>query len=213
MEFGANDFVRKPVSVIEFLARVKAQLRLKRYFDEEKRLNFKLTRMNEQLSEMAVRDYLTGIYNRRYTVEYLDTEIERCIRYGNTFALVFLDIDNFKDYNDKYGHSVGDEALKHLCALLLNNIRKSDVLGRYGGEEFLIVLHNSTKEYAKKVAKRIKDKLSKDEFIINGINLKIQASFGISSYNKGDNADKIIDRADTALYNAKNKGKNRVEIN
>lgn len=227
LEAGANDFIRKPFLFEEFTARIKAQLRLKNYFDEiqmhiseEERLNQKLLEVNEKildlngkLEDMAITDYLTGIYNRRYILEYLEQEIERSNRYDTMFSVILFDFDNFKNVNDTYGHLVGDEALKHFCNLVSENTRKSDLMGRYGGEEFLLIMPNTTIEQVEKHANKLREVIEENPLKYgNNEKLKITVSAGCTSFYQLDKkSEDLIKRADDALLRAKNNGKNRVE--
>jgi diguanylate cyclase (GGDEF)-like protein len=224
LEAGANDFIRKPFLFEEFIARVRAQLRLKEYFDhvqdhiaEEEKLNMKLLEvnhkikvLNEKLEQMAVTDYLTNIYNRRYTLEYMDKEIERAIRYDTSFCVALFDIDHFKDFNDTHGHQVGDEVLKHFCDLVLKNTRKSDTFGRYGGEEFLLILPNCNLEVGYSHSEKLRELVELNILKTSGKELQITVSGGVSEYSPGDKPEEIIKRADDALLDAKREGRNRI---
>lgn len=224
LEAGANDFMRKPFLFEEFTARIKAQLRLKEYFDEiqkhiaeEERLNMKLlevnnkiTELNAKLEDMAITDYLTGVYNRRYILEYLEKEIERCKRYSNCFSVVLFDIDHFKNFNDNHGHLIGDEVLKHFCEIIIHNTRKSDLLGRFGGEEFLLILPSSDLEQCYNHAENLRMQVEKSAFSSDGNDLVITVSAGIAEFKKNDDGISLLKRADDALLLAKRQGRNRI---
>ena len=165
-------------------------------------------RMQEELRLLSITDPLTGVYNRRYFMQKLKEEIERAERTNRPFSLIMLDIDHFKNVNDRFGHSVGDFALKKLTEMLKNNIRKIDILARWGGEEFMILLPETPKKHAVYVAEKLKHLLSNTD--MPGVGT-ITASFGVSEYRPGDEVDSLIQRADDAMYRAKAAGRNRVE--
>ncbi len=160
----------------------------------------------QKLQKLATTDGLTGILNRYAFNKFLEEEIYRAERYQTTFSIILFDVDNFKDINDNFGHLTGDKVLKILVKIVKNEIRKSDIFARWGGEEFIILLPNSTNP--KQVAEKIRKNIENYNFDIVP---KITASFGITNYKKGDTINSIIKRADEALYLAKEKGKNRVE--
>ena len=163
---------------------------------------------NKELEKLANVDLLTCLYNRRKITEILEAELKRFNRHNVVFSLMFLDIDYFKKINDTYGHDVGDIVLKGFADLLVSNVRSVDNVGRWGGEEFLIVLIESDSEKAKIVAEKIQANLSNVSFDQVG---KITASIGISEATDEDTLETIIKRADEALYRAKDLGRNRIE--
>jgi len=161
-----------------------------------------------QLWEMAVSDSLTGLYIRRYFMVRFTDEHKRAKRYGKTFSVVMCDIDYFKNVNDTYGHQMGDMVLRTLGKSLQENIREVDVAGRYGGEEFVLLLPETPKEGAKVTAERLRERVAQLEFEkIPGITI----SLGIATFPEdADNIDQLIQCADKALYQAKHDGRNRV---
>jgi diguanylate cyclase (GGDEF)-like protein len=158
----------------------------------------------------AFTDYLTGLYNRKYMSIRLEEEQERFKRYGQTFVLLMLDIDNFKQINDKYGHIVGDYVLKYISDIIKANIREIDVAFRFGGEEFLILLPQTDLENSCNVADRLKETISKTIFKFKENKIKITVSQGLTQYKPGEDYMETIERADKLLLSAKEKGKNRV---
>ncbi|MGI6083877.1 MAG: GGDEF domain-containing protein [Acetivibrionales bacterium] len=162
----------------------------------------------DNLESFAVYDHLTRAHNRRYFIEFLKREILRAERKNTAFSLVMFDIDHFKNINDTYGHSTGDEVLITLNNIVRRVLRKSDVLSRIGGEEFTILLPDENIKEAVLTAERARKTVEKHEFGDIG---KVTISFGVTSYQEGDMIDDILKRADTALYIAKNAGRNRVE--
>lgn len=162
------------------------------------------------IEELSNRDKLTNVYNRGKLDNLLEKEIRYSRRYNIQFALIMIDVDYFKDINDKYGHLEGDKVLIQISQILEKLTRDTDFIGRWGGEEFLIICPNSDIEQGKRVAVKLKEYIENHDFEINK---KITASFGITNYMKEDDANDILERADKALYEAKNKGRNRIEYN
>lgn len=161
-----------------------------------------------KLKKVSETDYLTKLYNRHKFYELVQKELKRAERYGFPSSFMMLDIDHFKNINDTYGHDIGDKVLKELSTLLSDNIRETDVLARWGGEEFLFFLPHIDKKEALKMAEKIRklvDEKKNDEF------REVTVSIGVAVINPGDyDLDKIINEADKALYQAKKSGRNRV---
>lgn len=170
-------------------------------------------RLYEKVKAMAIRDGLTGLYNRRHFEAALNAEILRALRYHDPVSLIFLDVDYFKNYNDSQGHLKGDELLKELAGLVLKRIRATDIVCRYGGEEFTIILPSTNKERAKTVAQDIRARVEAHPFP-NRIDQPagmVTISLGISECPAdGKSSVEIIKRADEALYRAKQAGRNRI---
>ncbi len=177
--------------------------------------NYKLEKLNEELKDLSNRDPLTHSYNRRYFSEISNKMLSLSMRNGNDLSIIILDIDKFKNINDTYGHSVGDKVIISLANNLEANIRESDVVARFGGEEFVILLNNTNLENSVIIAEKIRKKIEEIE-IIDGENiLKFTASFGVAKYDDELDAEKIehtITRADDALYLAKENGRNQVMV-
>ncbi len=171
-------------------------------------------RLREKLRTQSVRDALTGLYNRRYLDEILPREIHRAGRGGHPLSVLMLDIDHFKAFNDSYGHDAGDVVLKSAAKLILSLIRESDVACRYGGEEFLVVLPETSLEAAVKRAEEMRAAFEKHRLTFNNQPLgQVAVSLGAAAYPQhGENAETLVKSADEALYQAKRKGRNRVEI-
>lgn len=168
-----------------------------------------LHRLNKVLARVAVTDQLTGLWNRKKLDASLDHEIQRSARNGEPFSVILLDIDHFKLVNDTHGHQRGDEVLVQLAALLGKHTRRIDVVGRWGGEEFLIVCPLTTSAGAATLAETLRQTLASTPFPVIG---NSSASFGVASYRPGDASKDIVARADAALYRAKQAGRNRVEV-
>lgn len=194
-----------------------------RYQELEQRMlslqreNLDLTVRNRALSEVSSRDTLTGLYNRWYVIEKIDSELNRAIRHGSPMSLLMLDLDHFKQINDRYGHPAGDEVLKSVGKLLRESCRVYDVPGRYGGEEFCIVLPETRPGNTTVVAERIRKRLESTELPCGGGYIAVTASIGIAGMDTSNeeellNPAALIDRADRALYSAKTRGRNRIEL-
>ena len=167
-----------------------------------------LQEKNQELERLAVTDRLTGLYNRLRLDQIQDKELAYAERYGVSFSLLLMDVDKFKSINDQFGHRTGDLVLIDLARVLLDNIRKTDTLGRWGGEEFLIICPNTPTENAILMAENIRQKVAEHQFAVVG---QKTISVGISSYRMGDTIVAMMERADGALYRAKGGGRNRVE--
>lgn len=169
--------------------------------------NQMIQRLNEH-KLLSITDKLTGIFNRLKLDESLNNEFNRSSRFKNNFGIIIVDIDYFKKINDTYGHQVGDQVLIQFAKLLKQNIRKIDILGRWGGEEFMIICPETDFQGTIKLAESLRQIINKYDFPNIGT---FSASFGVSIYDNDENIDKVIARADNALYKAKANGRNRVE--
>ncbi len=171
-------------------------------------------RRSIEFERQAITDDLTGIYNRRFVFSELEREIERAKRYNRPFSGMMIDVDDFKKINDQYGHPIGDRVLRTLAAVLKQSLRKVDVLGRYGGDEFLVVLPETKLEAVKRAARRIQKNLADyEENVIGGLS-HFTVSIGLfSSERLGEsNPKEIIEKIDEALLKAKQAGKNKIII-
>jgi diguanylate cyclase len=165
----------------------------------------------ETIQEMAIRDGLTGLYNRRHVMELLDYEKNRSVRGGGTFCLAMLDIDHFKNVNDLHGHQAGDAVLQAVAATMKKSLRNTEISGRYGGEEFLIIMTQTDIKGALICAERVRTQIENMNFPDIGPDFKVTVSIGISEYHMREEVAPTIARADDALYQAKKHGRNRVE--
>ncbi|MFQ5900780.1 MAG: diguanylate cyclase [Thermodesulfobacteriota bacterium] len=172
------------------------------------------TKLIEALKIQATIDALTNIYNRGSLMKRLEEEIERAGRHGNAFSILFIDIDEFKGFNDRHGHLLGDKLLADFAGLLKQNCRKNDIVGRYGGEEFVIATPEIDKEGAYALAMKLKNVINAHKFLgSEGDVTGISFSAGIASIPQdGDVLGDLLQRADDAMYRAKRNGKNRVEM-
>jgi diguanylate cyclase len=164
----------------------------------------------EQMSELVREDQLTGSLNRRGLDDVFERELARSERRQSPLCIAMLDLDDFKRLNDTYGHSAGDEALVHLVRVVKNTLRTMDVIARFGGEEFLIVLPDTPLENAIQTVTRLQRELTKRIFMHNNERLLITFSAGVALRMPGEDAAALIKRADSAQYRAKKTGKNRV---
>jgi diguanylate cyclase (GGDEF)-like protein len=194
-----------------------------RYEELEQRMltlqreNLDLIVRNRLLSEVSSRDSLTGLYNRWFVVEKIESEMNRALRHGSPMSLLMLDVDHFKRVNDTWGHGAGDQVLQAIGKLLRDSCRVYDVPGRYGGEEFCIVLPETKPGSTGVVAERIRSRIEATAMPCGDTSIVVTASIGIAGMDARQSNDPLspaalIDRADRALYSAKNRGRNRVEL-
>ncbi len=168
---------------------------------------------HRQLEDLSRQDSLTPVNNRRALMEALALEFHRSRRYGHPFALLFLDVDHFKKINDRHGHVFGDHVLLHVVQLARGIIRPPDIIGRYGGEEFLIGLVECAQAGALQIAERIRLKIAQDQFVWEQQATAVTVSIGVVMLSPDiDQVETLIARADQAMYHAKRRGRNRVEL-
>lgn len=169
--------------------------------------------MEKKLSDLALIDDLTGIYNRRYFFSKGDEEFSRAKRYKHEMSVMMLDIDYFKKVNDSFGHHYGDLTLKEFCKSCTNSLRKTDIFGRIGGEEFAVILPETDEYSCSMIAERLKQNVEEMVTPAENGEIRITTSIGISSLRKSDSDfEEIVKRADKALYRAKDAGRNKVMI-
>jgi two-component system, cell cycle response regulator len=205
LELGANDYLLKPIDRNELLARVRTQVRRKRYHE-------KLRHNYEQSLSMALTDSLTGVFNRRYVSAHLPRLLERSWESQKPVAILMFDIDHFKAVNDTYGHGVGDEVLREVANRTNRNLRNFDLVARYGGEEFIVVMPDSDRDAAYAVAERLRRRVGEETFTVSADvgEITVTISIGVAVVDGvGDTAEAILKRADDALYQAKRSGRNR----
>lgn len=170
-----------------------------------------LIRLISQIRDISIKDSLTGIYNRRYFDEILQHEYLRAKRYSLPLSLIMIDIDFFKSINDTFGHLVGDHVLKELAKIIKNSIRQVDIVARFGGEEFAVILPNTRLEEAANIAERLRSIIENTEIRINCQKIRVTISGGVSSLKKdASSKDVLIDQADRALLKAKASGRNKI---
>jgi two-component system cell cycle response regulator len=206
---GADDYLTKPFHTEELLARVKVGLRL---IDLHRQLEEK----NRLLEHFALTDSLTGLPNRRAIEAWASHELPAAVRHGFSFWVVLIDLDHFKRINDTYGHDAGDSVLQAVGEILKSNTRSSDISGRIGGEEFLHVVTHSEGTHIPTIVERMRAKLAAQRFSFAGSVETVTASFGVAGFQGGTQTgptfSELISRADRALYQAKQLGRNRAEF-
>lgn len=216
---GAYDYLVKPFEDLDMISNVadraveKLQLMKenKRLLGELQLKNDQLMAANIALKELAVRDGLTGLYNHRYFQEALTVEVLRCNRHDRGFSLIFLDVDNFKMYNDINGHPAGDVALKSIGHLIGSRLRGSDILCRYGGEEFAIILPETSKELTCNIGEEVRKQIEAHPFEGEASQPKgnLTISLGIATYEEdGKDGSTLMEVVDKRLYKAKADGRN-----
>jgi diguanylate cyclase (GGDEF)-like protein len=203
---AASDLVFKPIRYKELMLRLKRVLK-------DRQLTKERTQMLKTLEKLAITDGLTTLYNSRHFYSQLEIEIGRCNRYSHSLALLLLDIDHFKKCNDTYGHLEGDKVLVRIGQIIKPCLRTMDSAYRYGGEEFTIILPETTGKEAKNVAKRISAALESVRFSPEtGEDFSITVSIGVTEYFKKEQLSTFIRRADKAMYKSKEKGRNRISF-
>lgn len=204
LESGASDYLTKPFADAELVARVKVHRNLKRLREE-------LREANQRLRELAIRDPLTGAFNRRHLHSLLDAELDRSRRHDHTVSLILADVDHFKRINDRFGHAAGDRVLTAVAAALADGVRNHDSVGRFGGEEFLVLLPETGIAEAVTVAERLRCAVAALAFPELDA-LEVRLSLGVAEARGVDatGADALMAAADDALYQAKRSGRDRV---
>lgn len=205
LDLGINDYLLRPIDRNELLARARTQVRRKSYADS--------LRDNVQASiEMAVVDTLTGLNNRRFFETNYTACVDQAARKGKPLSLLLLDIDFFKKVNDTHGHDAGDQILKLFAARVRRVVRVGDLICRLGGEEFAILMPDTSLDIATKVAERVRGTVENDLFTFapDKPPIRITASIGLAERGGGDNPETLMRRADSALYQSKDRGRNRV---
>jgi diguanylate cyclase (GGDEF)-like protein len=174
-------------------------------------LNVYIVRGIQTQRRLSNADPLTGAFNRRFFDDYMPNELARASRYGGTLAVAMIDVDHFKQFNDRFGHAAGDRALRHVAQGLANALRRSDLVARYGGEEFVVILRESTAEQAVERMERIREMIANDAVILQAAATPITVSVGVASWPAdGSTATELLATADRRLFDAKRAGRNRV---
>jgi diguanylate cyclase (GGDEF)-like protein len=204
LQLGAHDYLRKPFEPSELIARVSAALRVKRLQDE-------LRQRNGELEAATRTDSLTGVFNRRHLEERLREVLAAARRQGQPAAVLMIDIDHFKSVNDSLGHAGGDAVLRAVVERLSRSVRCEDVVGRWGGEEFLILGAMTDAAAARALAERVRGAVSAEPVLLDGgASSRVTVSIGCAA--GFEPADRLLGRADVALYEAKSRGRDRVVV-
>jgi len=206
IESGADDYIVKPFRVDELRARLRAGARVLTLQED-------LVEAREALREQATRDRLTGAWNRGAIFDILQNELARSARTGEPLIALMADLDGFKPVNDRYGHMAGDAVLRQAAARMRASVRRYDSVGRYGGEEFLIVLPGVELPAGLVLAERIRDAIAAESFYLSEAEIRLTCSLGAACATPPaiQEADDLVRQADAALYQAKRMGRNRVE--
>jgi diguanylate cyclase (GGDEF)-like protein len=168
--------------------------------------------INNQLRVMSITDPLTGRYNRRFINDHIRRELKLAQRTGQPVSVLMIDLDNFKEYNDRHGHIAGDEALRKLGDVLVDQVRETDVVARYGGEEFLVYLSHTNTEGARQVAEKLREAVEQTSFSLKGEDTRITISVGVATaHEEVSTYEDLVDHADKAMYRAKAEGRNLVQ--
>jgi two-component system, cell cycle response regulator len=212
LEAGADDYITKPIDFAELRARLTSMLRIKRLQDELEERERQLLEANERLRYMSQTDALTGLDNRRQLEERIDEMFEHARRLNEPFSCVMCDIDRFKSVNDTHGHQAGDAVLKQFARILRGEVREIDRAGRYGGEEFMLLLPGTVLDAAVTLAERVRKQVEANTFTFDNTSICRTASFGVSAWPhpRVQGCDALVRAADEALYVAKERGRNRV---
>lgn len=205
LDLGANDYIMKPLDKNELAARTRTQIRRRR-FQDRLRDNY------ERSLSMALIDSLTGLYNRRYLETYIRGLMDNRAEHRKPLAVLMLDIDHFKAVNDTHGHPVGDKVLRAVAEVLTNSLRSVDMVARVGGEEFVVIMPDTSEEFASAVAERLRQRVSEIRVPMDvGDPISVNISIGLTMRRDEDQVpEELITRADAALYGAKAGGRNRV---
>lgn len=205
LDLGASDIIHSPIDREELIARVNTQTRRTRYIEI-------LRRRVDRGIELSIVDPLTGLYNRRYMKSQLSQFLNRSAHNDNPVSVVSFDIDHFKKVNDTHGHDVGDKVLQEFARRLRDCVRPMDIVCRQGGEEFMVVMPDTTGDLACTAAERMRRRVAGEAFTVDQLELNITVSAGVATEeSNGVSQDDLLRRADEALYKAKHAGRNRVE--
>ena len=204
---GAGDTIMKPFRSVDLIARIELHLKLQR-------LQRELIEKNKLLERLSITDSLTGLRNRRFLTEILSVEFQRANRYGTGLTILMADLDRFKEVNDRHGHLAGDEVLSVFAKRLQRRLRASDIAGRYGGEEFLVMLSQVNAEGGVLFAERWRAEAEETPIeLADGKSIRTTVSVGVASYTPiFENGEELIAAADAALYRAKESGRNQVAV-
>ena len=213
LEAGAVDYLTKPFNEVELQARIRSCVKTQMLQDELEQKNFQLNELVDEVKKMAITDPLTGLYNRRHMNEVLSKEFQKAKRYGGNLSCLMVDVDHFKRVNDTHGHAVGDMVLKEVATTLTNCLRTVDIVARWGGEEFVILLPATGLKQAQEAAQKVLRAMSSTRFEpIKDEPLTVSIGISSSSSKKLTTEDMIVNTADEALFEAKRNGRNRIEV-
>jgi len=208
---------KRPVAVLEMVNKIgrpfdRQDLALLSRLVSQVSIALERAYLHEQISSLGITDELTNMYNARYLDQTLEREVRRCKRYGSIMALIFLDLDNFKGINDTHGHPMGSRCLAEVSNIMFKSVRDVDILARYGGDEFVVILPETTVATAWMVAERLHESIGSHIFLADeGIKTRLSASIGIAGFpDHAQTKEDLIRKADKAMYRAKSSGRNRI---
>jgi diguanylate cyclase (GGDEF)-like protein len=207
---GGVDYVTKPFNEAELLMRIRTHIELKKSRDLLEEKNRELSEAYEKIEHLALTDTLTGIPNRRNISIVMAKEVSRCLRNGSVFSMLMCDIDFFKKVNDTYGHDTGDYVLVQVARIIQEHLRRQDVVARWGGEEFLVMLPETRIEDATHTAEKLRKAIESAEMVHNNHRFNVTMTFGVAVLEKELGLEKSIKKADDALYEGKQTGRNKV---
>lgn len=212
LEAGADDYITKPIEFAELKARLRSMLRIKRLQEELEERERQLLEANERLRHMSRTDGLTGLENRRSIERQLEKMFAHGERLSEPLSCVMSDLDRFKSVNDEHGHQAGDAVLRQFAAILKKTAREIDVVGRYGGEEFIVLLPGTVLDAAVTFAERVRKDVESHTFVFDGGSIRRTVSFGVAGWPhpRIESCEGLVRAADDALYVAKETGRNRV---
>ncbi len=214
VEFDTHDLERtmkRNSAIVAALAAITIALLLTLIFSLFGRLRKQLSQARRLLQILATIDPLTGAYNRRQVQHHFANELNRHVRGQHPLSCIMVDIDHFKAVNDTYGHKIGDDVLRKVTSRIASLLRAYDVVGRYGGEEFLVILPETGSQEAAAIAERLRESVAQTAKANGDQGRPVTISLGVATDHPGDTIDTMTQRADSALYRAKNNGRNRVE--
>ena len=212
LEAGADDYITKPIEFAELKARLRSMLRIKRLQEELEERERQLLEVNERLRHMSRTDALTGLENRRSIEKQLDGMFAHGERLSEPLSCVMCDLDRFKSVNDEHGHQAGDAVLKQFAGILKREAREIDSVGRYGGEEFIVLLPGTVLDAAVTFAERVRKQIEAHTFVFDGGSIRRTVSIGVAGWPhpRVTHSDGLVRAADDALYVAKETGRNCV---
>ncbi|MFC1881654.1 diguanylate cyclase [Thermodesulfobacteriota bacterium] len=206
IKIGASDLIFKPIRFEELQIRITRTLR-------ERRLKIERDQMIQELKMLSIKDSLTDLYNARHFYAKLTNEIKRTERYSHPLSLIFIDIDKLKVINDTYGHIIGDEAIALVAKKIDASLRSEDTAYRFAGDEFTVILPETTSKEAFVVADRIRSELQKVSIVVKDKEISdITVSMGIAEYQRNEEINQFIHRSDKEMYNSKGKGGNKISV-
>lgn len=210
---GADDYLNKPFHHLELAARIEFCLSTRRLQGELEAKNVQLQRLLKKVRKLAITDSLTSLYNRRYFETVLEKEFRKVVRYEFPMALIMMDIDHFKQVNDRFGHPAGDAVLISISDILIKALRDVDVVARWGGEEFVALMPQTNKDQSLRVAERIRKAVQDCHFPeIKDDRVTISLGVVSSADTRMESTGEILSLADRTLYEAKKAGRNRVKV-